>query len=265
MATTTRPAASGEVIERTAPTIPPLRNGDRLSRVEFERRYDAMPHLKKAELIEGVVYIPSPDFYLPGGSDPLMSSPVSFRRHANPHYKIINWLGHYSAATPGLEGGDNGSLRLDLDNMPQPDAFLIILSSHGGQARISDDDYVEGAPELVVEVAYSSVSYDLHAKLHVFRRNGVREYVVWRVEDWVIDWYILREGRFEPASPTPEGHYRSEVFPGLRLDPAALVRGDLSAVFEVVQRGLATPEHADFVARLRQAAAPHGTERDAGP
>jgi hypothetical protein len=257
MATTTQPAASRELTEQRIPSIPVLRNGDRLTRAEFERRYDAMPDLKKAELIEGIVYIPSPDFHLPRGSDAPMSSPVSFGRHANPHFNAIAWLGLFCGGTPGIRGGDNGSLRLDLDNMPQPDAFLIILPDHGGQARISADDYIEGAPELVVEIAYSSVSYDLHAKLHVYRRNGVREYVVWRVEDGAIDWYVLREGRFEPLSQNPDGRFRSETFPGLWLDPTALVRGDLAAVFQVVQQGLATPEHAAFIARLQQAAAPH--------
>ncbi|HKI17429.1 MAG TPA: Uma2 family endonuclease, partial [Isosphaeraceae bacterium] len=142
--------------------IPPLENGDRLTRDEFERRYEAMPHLKKAELIEGEVYV---------------GSPVHFRRHGKPHVQISCWLGVYMAGTPGVEAGDNGSVRLDLDNEPQPDAFLLIEPERDGQARISEDDVVEGAPELVVEVASSSVSYDMGKKLKVYRRNGVREYV----------------------------------------------------------------------------------------
>src|SRR4051812_20108352 len=105
---------------RPAPAIPPLQPGDRLTRAEFERRYDATPNLKKAELIEGVVYMPPPV------SD----------GHSSPHFDLIGWLSIYRAATPGTAGGDNGSLRLDLDNMPQPDAFLRILESHGGQSRI---------------------------------------------------------------------------------------------------------------------------------
>src|SRR5436309_8264079 len=148
------------------PASPPLENGDRLTRAEFERRYDAMPELKKAELIEGVVY---------------MGSPVSHGGHRNPHFRHIGWLDRYATATPGVDGGDNSSLRLDLDNMPQPDAFLYILPERGGQARIADDGYLAGAPELIAEVASSSVSYDLHQKLHAYRRNGVREYLVWRV------------------------------------------------------------------------------------
>src|SRR5579875_1209802 len=126
--------------------IPPLENGDRLSRDEFERRYDAMPHLKKAELIEGEVYV---------------GSPVRIQQHSKPHFELIGWFAVYVAATPHLLAGDNGSIRLDLDNEPQPDVFLMIAPEHGGQARISEDDYVEDAPELVAEVAASSVSYDL--------------------------------------------------------------------------------------------------------
>jgi Uma2 family endonuclease len=183
-----------------------------------------------------------------------MPSPVS-NEHAQPHFDVIGWLAYYRAATPGISGGDNGTLRLDLDNEPQPDAFLRILVEHGGQARVDEDDYISGAPELVAEVARSSVSIDLHAKLNSYRRNGVREYVVWRVDDRAIDWFVLREGRYEPLVPAADGIYRSEVLPGLWLDAAALLRGDLQAVFQTVQRGLDSSEHAEFVRRLRETTA----------
>jgi Uma2 family endonuclease len=163
--------------------VPALENGDRLTRTEFERRYEAMPHLKKAELIEGVVYVPSP---------------VRHRQHGAPHAHLIVWLGQYVAHTPGVEVGDNSSVRLDLDNEPQPDALLFIDPACGGQVRLSEDGIIEGAPELVAEVASSSVSYDLHAKLHVYRRNGVCEYLVWRVLDQEVDWFVLRDGQYEP-------------------------------------------------------------------
>ena len=164
MATIAEPVVQNKA---AAALIPPLENGDRLTR-EFERRYDAMPGVKKAELIEGIVYMPSP---------------VSFRRHGRPHIQIGGWLLVYEAGTPGVFAADNASARLDLDNEPQPDAMLIIDPRYGGHARIADDDFIEGAPELVAEVASSSVSIDLHKKLHVYRRNGVREYLVWRVQD----------------------------------------------------------------------------------
>ncbi|MGZ3472634.1 MAG: Uma2 family endonuclease, partial [Isosphaeraceae bacterium] len=156
MSTISKPAPTRHPVE----LVPELENGDRLTREEFERRYEAMPNLKKAELIEGAVYMPSP---------------VRQRRHSRPHLHLCTWLGHYEAGTPGVEGGDNGSIRLDLDNEPQPDAFLFIQPECGGQARISSDDYVEGAPDMVAEVASSSASYDLGVKLQVYRRNGVRE------------------------------------------------------------------------------------------
>ena len=215
--------------------VPPLENGDRLTRAEFERRYAAMPHLKKAELIEGVVYVPSP---------------VRYRHHGAPHALLIGWLVQYAAGTPGVGVSDNSTVRLDLDNEPQPDALLLIDPACGGQTHFSSDDYIEGSPELVAEVASSSVSYDLHAKLHAYRRNGVREYIVWRVLEQAIDWFVLRAGQYEPLPVDANGLLRSEVFPGLWLDPAALLRGELATVLAIVQQGLASPEHTTFVARL---------------
>ena len=215
--------------------VPPLENGDRLTRAEFERRYAAMPHLKKAELIEGVVYVPSP---------------VRYRHHGAPHALLIGWLVQYAAGTPGVGVSDNSTVRLDLDNEPQPDALLLIEPACGGQTHFSSDDYIEGSPELVAEVASSSVSYDLHAKLHAYRRNGVREYIVWRVLEQAIDWFVLRAGQYAPLPVDANGLLRSEVFPGLWLDPGALLRGDLATVLAIVQQGLASPEHATFVTRL---------------
>jgi Uma2 family endonuclease len=216
-------------------TLPPLETGDRLSRAEFERRYEAMPHLKKAELIEGVVYVPTP---------------VRLYRHGRPHAHLITWLGVYEAHTPGVVTGDNSTARLDLDNEPQPDALLLIEPARGGQARITADDFIEGSPELVAEVAASSVSYDLNAKLNVYRRNGVTEYVVWRVLNQEVDWFVLRDSRYERQTPDAQGLLRSEVFPGLWLNPAALLRGDMATVLAVLQQGLASPDHASFVVRL---------------
>jgi len=217
----------------TTRRIPPLRSGDHLTRDEFERRYRAMPSVQKAELIEGVVYMPSP---------------VSAEDHGEPHFDLNGWLFVYRAHTPQARGGDNATLRLDLDNEPQPDGYLRLLPEFGGQSRLVEG-YVTGAPELVVEIAASSASYDLHEKLNAYRRNGVREYVVWRVWDEAVDWFVLRSGRFEPLAPA-DGIYRSEVFPGLWLQPQAVLRGDLAQVLQVLEQGLASPEHAAFAERL---------------
>lgn len=218
--------------------IPLLEAGDRLTRAEFERRYEAMPQVKKAELIEGIVYMPAA---------------VRLRHHGRPHSHLMTWLGHYEAATPNLMVGDNASVRLDLDNEPQPDALLIIDPDCGGQATISNDDYVESAPELVAEVSSSSVSIDLHTKLRVYRRNGVQEYLVWRVVDREIDWFVLRDGEYQRQTPDAEGLLKSAVFPGLWLDAAALLDHKLAQVLAVLDRGIKSPEHAAFVARLDKA------------
>lgn len=219
--------------------IPPLEPGDHLTRDEFERRYEAMPDNIKAELIEGVVYMAPPA--------------VRWDFHATPHSYLMTWLGTYALATPGLQLGDNGSVRLDLDNEPQPDAALVIQPKFGGQARIGDDGFLEGAPELAAEVSGSSVSMDLNAKLHAYRKNGVREYLVWRVRDRAIDWFALRGGQYEPLTKT-DGIIRSETFPGLWLAPDDLINHRRTALV-ALQRGMASPEYAAFVSRLRAAGA----------
>jgi Uma2 family endonuclease len=226
---------------RTEPEqIPPLQNGDRLTAEEFERRYDAMPGLKKAELIDGVVYV---------------APPVSLEDHASPHFDLIMWLGVYRLATPGVRGGDNATLRLPLQNRPQPDAFLFIEPARGGQVRI-EDGYVVGGPELVAEVAATSANYDLHDKLAVYQRNNVCEYIVWRVFDREVDWFVLRGGRYERLALSPEGLYQSAILPGLWLLPATLVNGDMAELGRTAQQGIASSEHTALVARLQQAASP---------
>ena len=218
---------------------PPLVEGDRLTCEEFERRYDAMPNLKKAQLIEGVVYMPSP---------------VRMQRHGLPSRHLSGWLAVYEAGTPGVLGADNATVRLDSDNEPQPDALLLIDPALGGQARISADDYLEMAPELVAEISSSTVKNDLETKYRVYQRSQVREYVTWRVLDKTVDWFILRQGKFDRLQPGLDGILKSEVFPGLWLDAGALVRGDLAGVLAVVQQGIASPEHAQFIGKLQQAA-----------
>lgn len=220
---------------RQTASIPPLRTGDHLTVKEFERRYRAMPHVKKAELIEGVVYMPSP---------------VSDEYHGTPHAHLVTWAGVYTAHTPGTQPGDNSTLLLEKgENQPQPDVLLRILPEYGGQSRHDNKGYILGAPELAAEVSASRVSYDLHAKKDAYERNGVREYVVWRVEEAAIDWFVLRGGRYH-ALRRRDGVFRSKVFPGLWLDAPALLAGDLARVLAVVQEGVASPEHRRFVARL---------------
>jgi hypothetical protein len=212
-----------------------LESGDHLGAEEFLRRYEAMPGLRKAELIDGVVYVPSPTRWNAHGVQRLITATM---------------IGTYYARTPGTEAGDGATLRLDLENVPQPDVALIILPSHGGQAVIDEENYIAGAPELVCEISASTRSIDLNSKFRLYLRSRVREYVVWRVEDDAIDWFIEREGRYDRLQPDPQGVLKSEVFPGLWLDPGALTALDLPRALRVLEQGIATAEHVDFVARL---------------
>lgn len=231
---------------RAVAAIPPLEAGDRLTRSEFERRYKAMPHINKAELIEGVVYMPSP---------------VRFRKHGEPHQNTVTVLGTYAAYTPGVRAGDNATVRLDGDNEPQPDISLLIDPQCGGRTRISEDDYLEGGPELVVEIASSTASYDLHDKFKAYRRNGVQEYIVWRVDDGEIDWFRLEAEVYVRMQPDARGIIRSQLFPGLWLNIWALLDEQLDKALADLQKGLKGKEHAAFVKRLAKKTAARASKQ----
>jgi Uma2 family endonuclease len=216
-------------------TIPPLENGDLLTRAEFERRYTAMPKLKKAELIEGIVY---------------MASPLRFEPHAEPHADLMGWLWTYKIATPGVRLGDNPTVRLDVDNEPQPDAVLLIDAQRGGQTCLSDDGYIEGAPEFVAEISASTATIDLRDKKRVYRRNGVKEYLVWQVMNRRIDWFSLQEEEYISLLPDTEGIIRSRIFPGLWLSVSALLDADLPSAIATLQAGLNSDAHQEFVQQL---------------
>lgn len=218
--------------------LPVLQPGDSLTRDEFERRYHRMKNVKKAELIEGIVYMPSP---------------VRAKKHARPHSLLNTVVGIYESDTPGVLAFNNGTVRLDLENEPQPDLAVVIDHDKGGQSRISADDYVEGAPELCIEIAASTAAYDLHQKKRAYRRNGVREYLVWLTEDRCILFWELKEGDYCEIAPDADGILKSRVFPGLWLDTAALLAGNLKQALNVVQQGVASAEHAAFSDKLQTA------------
>ena len=218
--------------KKTVPP-PPLKHGEKLTRDEFERRYEAMPHLKKAELIEGVVYMPSP---------------VRTDIHSDPHARIMTWLGVYWTATLGVQCADNATVHLDPNNETQPDALLRI--DEGGTSLLNDKGYIEGAPELIVEIAGTSADYDLHEKLEAYLRNEVAEYIVWRTQEGRLDWFRLVNGEYVPMVPDADGLIESQIFPGLRLAVNALIGGDLATVLSELQKRLEATEHAAFIGQL---------------
>lgn len=213
--------------------IPPLEAGDFLSREEFERRYEAMPGVKKAELIEGIVYMPSP---------------VRFDKHAEPHSWLITWGGLYVEATAGIQSGSDATVRLDDANEPQPDLILRIRPDWGGKSR-NEEGYIAGPPEFAAEVAASSASYDRHQKKRAYERAGVQEYLIWVIRDQSVEWWQRVDGRYELLPVDPDGIIRSRQFPGLWLNTAAVQNQSLSLLLGTLRDGIASPEHADF-ARL---------------
>ena len=215
--------------------LPPLEAGDHLDQATFHARYEAMPPDFRAELIGGVVFVPSP----------------LRLEHGESHALIMGWLTNYWSATPGTSVRDNATAILGDDSEPQPDAALVIDSESGGQSSLSDDGYATGPPELIVEVASSSESIDLHRKCRDYERAGVLEYVVVVLHQHVVRWFVLQDGAYQEVAADASGIFQSTVFPGLWLDAPALLRLDGRQVMATLQHGLETPEHATFVQQLQ--------------
>jgi Uma2 family endonuclease len=194
----------------------PLENGDTLTREEFERRYEASPGIKKAELIDGVVYL---------------GSPVSVD-HSQPHLRLGAWLAQYVDLHPEVEGHDNVTLVLPGTNEPQPD---LLLRYKTGSSRLNEKKYIEGAPELVVEIAASSSSLDMHSKRRMYERAGIPEYLVWRTRNKKVDWFVLEEGKYRPLEADADGVLESRQFPGLRLSVDVVLNGTLGELLGMVR------------------------------
>lgn len=215
--------------------IPSLESGDRLTQKEFHRRYEAMPEHVRAELIKGVVY---------------MSSPVRTEYHGRPHAAMMTCLGYYSVATNGIDLLDNVTYIASDDYEPQPDCVLRIREACGGSSTVNDDDYLEGSPEMIVEISSSSISFDLREKFELYEQKGVREYIVWRVLDEQIDWFSLEDGRYQRLAANRQGIVESKIFPGLRLNVKALLKGELQTVLADLQIGLTSKAFIEFAEKL---------------
>jgi Uma2 family endonuclease len=205
-----KPSVTGKATHRPLP----LENGECLHSREFLWRYGRMPQVKKAELIEGIVY---------------MGSPVS-TNHAIPDGVIHGWLALYVARNPGVQFMPNATVILDAENTVQPDALLRRLPVHGGFTQVNEDGYLTGPPELIVEIAVSSASIDLRDKRRAYCRNGVCEYLVWIVAEQRVEWFILEADEYMPQQRDAQDLLHSRVFPGLRLPVADLLACDSAKV-----------------------------------
>jgi hypothetical protein len=213
-------------------TIPPLRDGEKLTREEFLRRWEAMPLLKRAELIGGVVYMPSP-----------LSIP-----HGDFDSSIVGWLFNYRASTPGCRTAANATWFMGLD-VPQPDGALWLVPEYGGRSSPSGP-YQKGPPEFVAEVSLSSKERDLGPKYLLYQTTGVKEYLTVLLEDEDVRWHRLVAGKYRTLAPGDDAILRSVVFPGLWLNVPALLAGDAAGLLATLQEGLGSKEHGEFVKRL---------------
>lgn len=229
-----RPAAKRERVSN-GERLPILENGDRMAQSEFHRRYEAYPDDVKIELVGGVVF---------------MASPLRID-HSDYTVEISLVLGIYRGATPGVHILQNATTILGEESEPQPDLGLRILPEYAGQSRDTENNYVQGAPEFLIEVAYSTRALDMHQKRADYERAGAQEYLVLCVEEQELHWFSFKTRR--SITPDTKGVYHSRAFPGLWIDGPALLAKDSTRVAEVVRQGLASPEHAAFVKRLEAA------------
>jgi Uma2 family endonuclease len=212
-----------------------LHSGDRMTREEFHRIYRSTPDDFKAELVGGIVYV---------------SSPLKIQ-HSENHLPLGGVFHSYATSTPGVKAGDNGTIILGDDAEPQPDLYLRILPEFGGQSGVSSDGYVKGAPELLTEIALSSYSIDLHKKREDYARYGGLEYLVLSLRERKLRWFDLVNDR--ELKIAPDGICRVHSFPGLWIHVAAMLKDDQKRLMRTLKRGLASPEHTVFVARLAAA------------
>lgn len=242
----------GKLAARKLKTVPPLIEGDRMTTDEFFRRYEADKAVVRAELINGVVYVNARREVVDGQE--VIVPPIS-GGHGRPQALVIGWLTHYELNTPGVEASAPSTVRLSARTAPELDAMLRILPDYGGQSVVGEDDYYVGPPELVIEVAKTSAGRDLGHKFEAYQRDGVKEYLVWRSAEGLLDWFVLKRKAYTPMTPAPDAILRSETFPGLWLDIEALLARDHGKLIQTLQKGTASPEHAAFVAKLKAGAA----------
>jgi Uma2 family endonuclease len=223
---------------RKTKALPPLENGDQLDQKTFHARYEAMPEDCRAELIGGIVYLASPQ-KVP---------------HSEAQCLTVRWLDEYSEATPGTEALANNTQILGPESEPEPDGCLFIASEYGGRVFVDPDDFLNGSPDLVAEVSSSTESIDLHRKKLDYEKAGVREYVVLALRTQQVFWFFRQRGKFKEVPLPADGIFRSRAFPGLWLDAEAMLRNNRQQVLAALKQGLASPEHAAFLAKLAKQA-----------
>jgi Uma2 family endonuclease len=207
----------------TSPPVP-LESGDRLTRDEFHRQYLARPDIYKAELVDGVVYV---------------TTRVT-AAHGEATAVLGGWVGTYVAHRPNVRAMLHVTTLMGANSEVQPDVLAFRDEGSNGRVHVTLDDYLQGAPELIIEAATSSASYDLHDKKRVYERVGVEEYIVWQLFEKRIDWFRLRDGAYVRVEPDANGVIESTSFPDLRLNVSKMLAGDYAGVLTALDDPPAT-------------------------
>jgi Uma2 family endonuclease len=224
---------AGSAARKTRPKdFPELHSGDHMTREEFHRIYERMPENFKAELIGGIVYVASP----------------MRRPHGTNHLFLSAVVTAYSANTIGVEAGDNTTILLGREDEPQPDLYLRILEEYGGNSKVTKDEYIEGSPEWIAEVAHSSKAIDLNLKKFDYRRNHIQEYVVMSLKERKLRLFDLSADK--ELHPDPDGIYRMRAFPGLWFHGEALFAKNYHLLMNTLAVGMGSPEYVAFVKKL---------------
>lgn len=189
-----------------------LYTGMRMEREEFMRRWEALPDLRNAELIEDIVFVSSPVGPKHGRYDAFMTA----------------WLVNYAAYASGLEVLINTTCYL-LNSAPQPDAQL--------RSRLTgDQEYPTTPPELIVEVCESSYAHDLGPKRALYQRAGVKEYITLDTFSRQLIWRYLEDGSYVELQAGEDGILRSRVFAGLWLHPGHAWTLDAPAMLRLLEQ-----------------------------
>jgi Uma2 family endonuclease len=156
---------------------------------------------QKADLIEGVIYMASPD-----------------NTRAN---ELFMWFaGLIDLFVETLELGKVYGLRvafrLDENNAPEPD-IAFVRKKHVSRVRFGS---VNGSPDLAIEiVSPESVERDYEKKRAQYERAGVLEY--WIVDEMKQEVIVLRlgaNGKYREVRPR-KGELHSQALPGFWFRP----------------------------------------------
>jgi Uma2 family endonuclease len=212
--------------------LPIMHNGDHMKQPEFHFAYSSMPENYRAELIGGVVFEPSPVSY-------------SHARNDNMFHDLIT---QYAKKSKLAEVAPNATVILSEDDEVQPDVLLRLPEELGGRSRLVGK-FLEGAPELVAEIAYSSRAIDLHLKKQRYAKAGVIEYLVFCIEPKKLHWFRLQEEK--GIKRNGDGTFCSKVFPGLWINEPALIEANSERADEILAEGLNSEEFNDFKNQLQ--------------